>query len=112
MLAERTPGPYMRAKPRVRSFVPGWQVGSVRHAPFAAPAGKKGMTQAELERAAATRQSIAGLEAGHEARALQVPFDALAVLGLEMVVRSSAGVMQLDIWLGSEAGPGHRSPRP
>jgi len=51
-------------------------------------------------------------EAGHEARALQVPFDALAVLGLEMVVRSSAGVMQLDIWLGSEAGPGHRSPRP
>jgi HTH-type transcriptional regulator/antitoxin HipB len=49
---------------------------------------EKGMTQAELgERAAATRQSIVGLEAGRETRALQLLFDALAVLGLEVAVR-------------------------
>jgi HTH-type transcriptional regulator/antitoxin HipB len=47
-----------------------------------------GLTQAELaERTRATRQSIVALEAGHETRALELLFDALAALGLELAVR-------------------------
>jgi HTH-type transcriptional regulator/antitoxin HipB len=49
---------------------------------------RSGMTQSDLaERALATRQSIAALEVGHEARTLQILFDALAALGLELAVR-------------------------
>ena len=47
-----------------------------------------GLTQAELAaRTATTRQSIVGLEAGRETRAVQVLFDTLAALGLELAVR-------------------------
>ncbi|MDQ2836461.1 MAG: helix-turn-helix domain-containing protein [Actinomycetota bacterium] len=47
-----------------------------------------GLTQSDLaERALTTRQSIAALESGHEARTLEILFDALAVLGLELTVR-------------------------
>lgn len=53
---------------------------------------KTGYTQAALaERALATRQSIVALEGGHETRALEVIFDALAVLGLELAVRPREG---------------------
>lgn len=46
------------------------------------------MTQIDLaERALATRQSIAALESGHQARTLEILFDALAALGLELTVR-------------------------
>jgi HTH-type transcriptional regulator/antitoxin HipB len=49
---------------------------------------RSGMTQSDLaERALATRQSIAALESGHEARTLEILFDALAALGLELAVR-------------------------
>jgi HTH-type transcriptional regulator/antitoxin HipB len=47
-----------------------------------------GLTQAELaERARATRQAVITLERGHETRALELIFDALAALGLELAVR-------------------------
>lgn len=47
-----------------------------------------GLTQSDLaERAVATRQSVAALEAGHEARTLEILFDVLAALGLELTVR-------------------------
>lgn len=47
-----------------------------------------GITQAELaERARANRYAIVLLEAGNETRALEVIFDALAALGLELTVR-------------------------
>lgn len=47
-----------------------------------------GMTQVELAaRALAKRQTVIGLEAGHETRAVTAIFDALAALGLELVVR-------------------------
>ena len=50
---------------------------------------RAGMTQSDLaERTLATRQSIAALEAGHQARTLEILFDALAVLGLELTIRS------------------------
>lgn len=46
-----------------------------------------GLTQAELAvRARATRQAIITLEGGHETRALELIFDALATLGLELAV--------------------------
>jgi HTH-type transcriptional regulator/antitoxin HipB len=46
------------------------------------------LTQAELaERARANRYAIALLESGHETRAIQILFDALAALNLELVVR-------------------------
>lgn len=47
-----------------------------------------GLTQAELAvRTLATRQAIVMLESGHETRALELIFDALATLGLELAVR-------------------------
>ena len=53
---------------------------------------RNGLTQAELaERARATRQAIVALEAGHETRALEVVFDTLAALGLELTVRPRGG---------------------
>ncbi len=52
-----------------------------------------GLTQSELaERALTTRQSIAALESGHEARTLEILFDALAALGLELTVRPRGDV--------------------
>ncbi|MBA3742329.1 helix-turn-helix domain-containing protein [Sporichthya sp.] len=51
-----------------------------------------GLTQAELaERARANRFGIVQLEAGKETRALEVIFDALATLGLELTVRPRSG---------------------
>ena len=47
-----------------------------------------GLTQAELaERARANRYAIVQLEAGHETRAIEILFDALAALDLELAVR-------------------------
>jgi HTH-type transcriptional regulator/antitoxin HipB len=47
-----------------------------------------GLTQAELaERARATRQAIVTLEGGHETRAVELIFEALATLDLELAVR-------------------------
>ena len=47
-----------------------------------------GMTQAELaDRARANRYTIHSLESGHETRAIEVIFDTLAALGLELTVR-------------------------
>jgi HTH-type transcriptional regulator/antitoxin HipB len=49
---------------------------------------KAGLTQAELaERSLVNRQTIIGLESGHETRAIVSLFDALAALGLELAVR-------------------------
>jgi DNA-binding XRE family transcriptional regulator len=46
------------------------------------------LTQAQLaERVRATRQAIVALEGGNETRALELIFDTLAVLGLELVIR-------------------------
>jgi transcriptional regulator with XRE-family HTH domain len=46
-----------------------------------------GLTQAELAvRARATRQAIITLEGGHETRAVELIFDALATLGLELAI--------------------------
>jgi DNA-binding XRE family transcriptional regulator len=46
------------------------------------------MTQAELaERARANRYAIIALESGHETRAIELLFDTLAALGLELIVR-------------------------
>lgn len=50
---------------------------------------EEGLTQADLaERARANRFAIVQLEAGKETRALEVIFDSLAALGLELTVRS------------------------
>ncbi|MHB1613524.1 MAG: helix-turn-helix domain-containing protein [Actinomycetes bacterium] len=50
-----------------------------------------GLTQVEMAaRARATRQAIIALESGHETRALELIFDALAALGLELAVRPRA----------------------
>lgn len=50
--------------------------------------GRTGLTQAELAaQTRATRQAIIALESGHETRALEVIFDALAALGLELAIR-------------------------
>jgi HTH-type transcriptional regulator/antitoxin HipB len=47
-----------------------------------------GLTQAELAaRSLANRQTIIGLESGHETRAIESLFDTLAALGLELAVR-------------------------
>jgi HTH-type transcriptional regulator / antitoxin HipB len=49
---------------------------------------RAGLTQAELaERARANRYAIVILESGHETRAIQILFDTLAALDLELVVR-------------------------
>lgn len=46
------------------------------------------LTQAELaERVRASRQAVVALEKGHETRALELVFDTLGELGLELVVR-------------------------
>lgn len=50
-----------------------------------------GMTQRELaERARANRYAIHSLESGHETRAIELVFDTLAALGLELAVRPRA----------------------
>lgn len=47
-----------------------------------------GLTQAELAtRSLVNRQTIIGLESGHETRAIESLFDTLAALGLELAVR-------------------------
>lgn len=47
-----------------------------------------GLTQAELaEQGRTNRYTIVQLEAGHQTRALEVIFDSLAALGLELTVR-------------------------
>jgi HTH-type transcriptional regulator/antitoxin HipB len=49
---------------------------------------RAGLTQAELaERARANRYAIVILESGHETRAIEILFDTLAALDLELVVR-------------------------
>jgi len=46
------------------------------------------LTQAELaERVRTTRQAVVALESGHETRALEVIFDTLGELGLELAIR-------------------------
>ena len=51
-----------------------------------------GLSQSELaEIARANRFAIAQLEAGHETRAIEVIFDALSALGLELTVRPRGG---------------------
>lgn len=49
---------------------------------------RAGMTQAELaERARANRYAIHTLESGHETRAIELLFETLAALGLELTIR-------------------------
>jgi HTH-type transcriptional regulator/antitoxin HipB len=49
---------------------------------------RAGLTQAELaERARANRYAIVVLESGHQTRAIEILFDTLAALDLELVVR-------------------------
>jgi HTH-type transcriptional regulator/antitoxin HipB len=49
---------------------------------------KAGLTQAELaERARANRYAMLILESGHQTRAIEILFDTLTALGLELVVR-------------------------
>lgn len=51
-----------------------------------------GVTQGELaERARANRYAIHSLETGHETRAIELMFDTLAALGLELAVRPRGG---------------------
>jgi HTH-type transcriptional regulator/antitoxin HipB len=51
-----------------------------------------GWTQAELaERARANRYAIVTLEAGHETRAIEILFETLAALDLELAVRPRSG---------------------
>ena len=50
------------------------------------------MTQAELaQRARANRYAIVALESGHETRAIELLFDTLAALGLELAIRPREG---------------------
>ncbi|HEV2886781.1 MAG TPA: hypothetical protein VGX49_07725 [Jatrophihabitans sp.] len=50
---------------------------------------RAGLTQAELaERARANRYAIVSLESGHQTRAIEILFDTLAALDLELVLRS------------------------
>ena len=50
---------------------------------------RAGLTQTQLaERARANRYAIAVLESGHETRAIELLFDTLAALDLELAVRS------------------------
>jgi HTH-type transcriptional regulator/antitoxin HipB len=52
---------------------------------------RAGLTQTQLaERARANRYAIAVLEAGHETRAIELLFDTLAALELELAVRPRA----------------------
>jgi HTH-type transcriptional regulator / antitoxin HipB len=52
---------------------------------------RAGLTQAQLaERARANRYAIAVLESGHETRAIELLFDTLAALELELAVRPRA----------------------
>jgi HTH-type transcriptional regulator / antitoxin HipB len=52
---------------------------------------RAGLTQTQFaERARANRYAIAVLESGHETRAIELLFDALAALDLELAVRSRA----------------------
>ena len=52
---------------------------------------RAGLTQAQLaERARANRYAIATLESGHETRAIELLFDTLAALELELAVRPRA----------------------
>ena len=52
---------------------------------------RAGLTQTQLaERARANRYAIAVLESGHETRAIELLFDTLAALDLELAVRSRA----------------------
>jgi HTH-type transcriptional regulator/antitoxin HipB len=56
---------------------------AIRHARTRA-----GLTQAELaERARANRYAIVVLESGHHTRAIEIMFDTLAALNLELVLR-------------------------
>ncbi|HEX8095488.1 transcriptional regulator [Jatrophihabitans sp.] len=49
---------------------------------------RAGLTQAELaERARANRYAIVVLESGHQTRAIEILFDTLAALDLELAVR-------------------------
>ncbi len=49
---------------------------------------RAGLTQAQLaERARANRYAIAVIESGHETRAIELLFDTLAALELELAVR-------------------------
>lgn len=52
---------------------------------------RSGLTQADLaERARANRYAIVVLESGHQTRAIEILFDTLAALDLELVVRPRA----------------------
>jgi HTH-type transcriptional regulator/antitoxin HipB len=52
---------------------------------------RAGLTQTQLaERARANRYAIAVLESGHETRAIELLFDTLAALDLELAVRPRA----------------------
>ncbi len=52
---------------------------------------RAGLTQAQLaERARANRYAITVLESGHETRAIELLFDTLAALELELAVRPRA----------------------
>ncbi len=52
---------------------------------------RAGLTQTQLaERARANRYAIAVLESGHETRAIELLFDTLAALELELAVRPRA----------------------
>ncbi len=52
---------------------------------------RSGLTQADLaERARANRYAIVVLESGHQTRAIEILFDTLAALELELVVRPRA----------------------
>ncbi len=52
---------------------------------------RAGLTQAQLaERARANRYAIAVIESGHETRAIELLFDTLAALELELAVRPRA----------------------
>lgn len=52
---------------------------------------RHGLTQADLaQRVRATRQAVVALESGRETKALELIFDTLAELGLELAVRPRA----------------------
>jgi HTH-type transcriptional regulator / antitoxin HipB len=52
---------------------------------------RAGLTQSQLaERARANRYAIAALEAGHQTRAIELLFDTMAALELELAVRPRA----------------------
>jgi HTH-type transcriptional regulator / antitoxin HipB len=52
---------------------------------------RAGLTQSQLaERARVNRYAIAALEAGHQTRAIELLFDTMAALELELAVRPRA----------------------